>query len=125
MKYFSLFALLVFTISCTPTKSTNEVVDIEEEIVDSVSIGFDDEVAEPVVSCKNIATVKDNSGLDGCKYLIILENGSKLEPLVMEDKNFKFRDGQKIRLTYEQEREMMSICMAGQGVRVTCIEEIK
>ena len=67
----------------------------------------------------------DNSGLDGCKYLIVLENGKRLEPLIVEDKNFKFRDGQKIRLTYEQEREMMSICMAGQGVRVTCIEEVK
>ncbi len=117
MKYLSLFAILVIIISCTPTKSTNIV---EEETADSTLVKV-----EETTTCETIAKVQDNSGLDGCKYLIILEDGKKLEPLVILDKSFKLRDGQNIRLTYEPEREFMSICMAGQGVRVTCIQEIK
>ncbi len=124
MKYLSFLIILIFVVSCTPTKSTNDVV-IEEIPADAVDTEPDDKEPEPLSSCEKTATVKDNSGLDGCKYLIVLENGKRLEPLIVEDKNFKFRDGQKIRLTYEQEREMMSVCMAGQGVRVTCIEEVK
>ena len=115
MKYFFIILLIGSIVSCTPTKTQD-------------SEGDDIAVPREVItkpSCGTLATVKDNSGLDGCKFLIILDNDQRLEPLVVEDKSFEFKDGQRIRLNYEQEREMMSVCMSGMGVKVTCIEEVK
>jgi len=117
MKYFFIIILIGSIISCTPTKTqSGEGDDIVEVPVE--------ETTKP--SCETLATVKDNSGLDGCKFLIILdENDKRLEPLVVEDKTFEFKDGQRIRLNYEIEREIMSVCMGGMGVKVTCIEEVE
>ena len=76
--------------------------------------------------CKTTATVKDFSGLDGCTFLIILENGDKLLPAKLNDESFSFRDGQKIRFDYKEMKDAMSICMAEKKiVEVTCIEEIE
>lgn len=113
MKYFFILILILIgtIVSCTPTKTTN---------------GEDDDIVEvSKSSCGTLATVQDNSGLDGCKFIIVLDDGKRLEPLVMEDKDFQFKDNQRIRLNYEQELEIMSICMGGMGVKVTCIEEVK
>jgi hypothetical protein len=116
MKYFFIIILIGSMISCTPTKTSTDEEASAREVPTEV-------ITKP--SCGTLATVKDNSGLDGCKFLIILDNDQRLEPLVMEDKNFEFKDGQRIRLNYETEREMMSVCMSGMGVKVTCIEEVK
>ena len=116
MKYLFIIVLIGSIFSCTPTKTQNgegdDIIEVPNE-----------ETSKP--SCGTLATVKDNTGLDGCGFLIVLDNGQRLEPLVMEDKTFKFKDGQRIRLNYEQELEMMSVCMGGMGVKVTCIEEVK
>lgn len=78
------------------------------------------------INCKTTATVKDFSGLDGCKFLIVLENGDKLLPAKMIDENFAFKDGQKIRFDYKELQDVMSICMAEKlAVEITCIEEIE
>ena len=116
MKYFFIIILIGSIFSCTPTRTQTGEGD------DTIEVPTE-EITKP--SCGTLATVKDNSGLDGCKFLIILDDGKRLEPLVMEDKDFQFKDNQRIRLNYEQEREMMSVCMGGMGVKVTCIEEVK
>ena len=75
--------------------------------------------------CKTSATVKDFTGLDGCTFLIILENGDKLLPAKLNDESFTFRDGQKIRFDYKEMKDAMSICMTEKMIiEVTCIEEI-
>ncbi len=76
--------------------------------------------------CKTIATVKDFTGLDGCKFLIILENGDKLLPAKLNDESFEFHDGQKISFDYKELQDVMSICMAeDMAVEITCIKEIE
>ena len=76
--------------------------------------------------CKTVATVKDFTGLDGCTFLIILENGDKLLPAKLNNESFTFRDGQKIRFDYKEMKDAMSICMAEKKIiEVTCIEEIE
>ena len=76
--------------------------------------------------CNTSATVKDFTGLDGCTFLIILENGDKLLPAKVNDESFTFRDGQKIRFDYKEMKDAMSICMAEKMIiEVTCIEEIE
>ncbi len=76
--------------------------------------------------CKTIATVKDFTGLDGCTFLIVLENGDKLLPVKLNDENFELHDGQKIRFDYIELPDAMSICMAeDMAVEITCIKEIE
>ena len=74
--------------------------------------------------CNLNGTVKDYTGLDGCGYLIELDNGPRLEPAIVHD-SIKFYDGQRVRLSYTERNDMVSICMAGVIAEITCIEEIE
>jgi hypothetical protein len=76
--------------------------------------------------CKTFATVKDFTGMDGCQFLIILENGDKLLPAKLNDENFEFKDGQKIRFDYKEIKDFMSICMVEEmAIKITCIKELE
>ena len=73
--------------------------------------------------CKTPATIKDFSGLDGCRFLIVLENGDKLLPAKLSDESFTFSDNQKVLFDYVPLEDHMSICMAEKmTVEVTCIQ---
>ncbi|MEM7102074.1 MAG: hypothetical protein AAF502_03010 [Bacteroidota bacterium] len=73
-------------------------------------------------SCDLTGVVKDFTGLDGCKHLIILDDGTKLEP-VSYPADFVFKDRQQVKLSYESAKDVMTICMSGETVKITCIEE--
>ncbi len=73
--------------------------------------------------CNLTGIVRDYTGLDGCKYLIELDDGTRLEP-ILKDTGFYFRDNQRVRLSYIERPDLMSICMAGIIAEITCIEEI-
>lgn len=90
---------------------------------------------ESVGDCTVPATVRDLTGLDGCGFVLELEDGSRLEPLRVfrcgtpplakeeaDDPllNFEMHDGQKVRISYT-ETESPSICMVGPVVKITCI----
>lgn len=75
--------------------------------------------------CTTLGTVKDHTGMDGCKFLIHLENGDKLLPQKVSDRSFRFSDGQKIRFGYEEVKDGASVCMMeNMIVNVVCIEEV-
>jgi hypothetical protein len=69
-------------------------------------------------------TVVDYSGLDGCGFIIELDNGDKLEPVQIADTGFVFYDGQRVRISFTLLDEMASICMVGKIVRIETIREI-
>lgn len=71
-------------------------------------------------ACDIYGVVHDRTGLDGCKWVIELEDGTNLEPVVVEP-NYTFKDGETIHFSYVDE-PAMSICMIGQTVRITCID---
>jgi len=75
------------------------------------------------MKCEHTGIVKDHTGLDGCKYLIELKNGDKLQPVEVVD-NFQWQDGQQINFSYEEMPDAMTTCMAGKVVKVTCVEVI-
>ena len=76
-------------------------------------------------ACNIEATVKDFTGLDGCTFLIVLDNGDKLLPAKINNEAFELKDNQRIRFAYKEMPDMMSICMAEKmAVEVTCIEEL-
>ncbi len=99
-------SLLLLTLSCNTRQATNE--------------------APSDSTCKTKATVVDLTGLDGCRFLLEVENEGRWLPLKMSDPNFKFHKGQQIAFDYEEVEDYISICMAEQkGVNITCIKEIK
>lgn len=75
--------------------------------------------------CKTSGVVKDFTGLDGCKFLIVLPDGKKLLPGKLPDAGFEFYDGQKVNFDYREMKDYgMTICMAEDMiVEITCIEE--
>ena len=76
-----------------------------------------------VTTCELTGTVKDYTGLDGCSYIIELDIGEKIEPVLI-DTPFVFRDNQRVKLSYRELTEGASICMVGKLAEITCIEEI-
>jgi len=91
-------------------------------------------------SCSIFATVIDKSELDGCGYILKLNDGEILIPIIRyycgtpplpveitEDPlyNFQFYDGQLVKIDYEfPEESYYSTCMAGKSVIITCITDI-
>lgn len=72
-------------------------------------------------TCQTNGIVKDMTGeLDGCEFLITLEDGTNLLPVDYTVDITGLKDKQKITFTYEQV-EAMNVCMAGETVKVTCL----
>jgi len=86
-----------------------------------------------------LATVRDLTGLDGCGFVFELADGTKLQPQLLffcgtpplpkevtENPlyNFEWVDGKQVRIAYEVIPDGANICMAGQIVRITCLEEV-
>lgn len=69
------------------------------------------------------ATLKDFTGLDGCGWVLVLDDGSRLEPLNLGSQTIAPADGKKIWLTYKVANNSASICMVGEMVEITCISE--
>jgi hypothetical protein len=114
----SLIAIAIFTVACS------------------------DETLE-VPACGVPATVRDLTGLDGCGFVFEASGecgfGSYLIPLRMrfcgtpplseeitEDPlyNFEFVEGKRVSISYELMEDYGSACMAGQVVKITCIQEL-
>lgn len=74
--------------------------------------------------CVHKAIVKDLSGLDGCGYILVLEDGTRLEPVDVEAEDFTFEAGQRVKIGYEIQ-DGMSTCMAGNMAVIKCIELVK
>lgn len=93
------------------------------------------------MECSFAGTIKDLTGLDGCGYVIELDNGAVLEPVrrfwcgtgltdeqlaEMEKQNafwlFPIEDGLRVSVGYESTENFGSICMAGEIVTITCID---
>jgi hypothetical protein len=85
--------------------------------------------------CRTLGTIKDFTGLDGCGWMLVLDNGEKLNPLMMLrcgtppvaeepiDK-IKWADGKRVRFDYKERKDLAGTCMAGKTVEITCISEI-
>lgn len=75
-------------------------------------------------NCDHTGTLKDYTGLDGCKWMIETDAGKKLLPAKI-DPAFKMKDNLKIRFSYKELDAMGSICMAEDMiVEITCIETL-
>jgi len=69
------------------------------------------------------AVLRDYTGLDGCRWVFELEDGQRLEPINLHEYDFELTDGQKVKITFTEAPDMMSICMVGKMVNITCISK--
>ena len=77
-------------------------------------------------TCPNAveATLKDFTGLDGCSWVLVLDNGKKLEPTNLQKfDNIKLLDGKQVLVEYKNIHNAASICMVGTIVEIICISE--
>lgn len=68
------------------------------------------------------ARLKNYTGLDGCSWVIELNNGKKLEPINLNEFVSRPVDGKRIYVEYVVEPGMGSICMVGEIVRITALK---
>lgn len=66
------------------------------------------------------ATVVDVSELDGCGYMLKLENGKKLQPTPALSDEFKVND-LPVWVKFQVKKGAVGICMSGQIVTLTSI----
>ena len=86
---------------------------------------FSCEDKEETLDCDIKATLRDYAGLDGCGFVLVLENGGVLEMGDFdEEPDLKLNDGMKVSISYEEMLDMASICMVGPIVRIICMETI-
>ena len=76
--------------------------------------------------CDTQAKVLDYTGLDGCRFLLELKDGTRLIPVELADKNFLFSEGQIVQIKYSLLKDVVTACLtAALPVSVTCIKEVK
>ena len=84
--------------------------------------------------CDIKATLKDYTELDGCGFVLVLEEvGKKKEILDLSALSgwgsygwgrIMFKDGMKVLISYEEMSDMERICTVGTIVTITCMETI-
>jgi len=67
------------------------------------------------------AFLRNYTGLDGCGWVIELENGEILEPSNLEDFHITPVEGMQVEIAYSVLNDVGSICMAGQIVAIDLI----
>ena len=80
---------------------------------------------DETLDCDIKATLRDYTGLDGCGFVLVLENGEVLEMGGFdEEPDFQFNDGMEVSISYEEMQGMATICMVGAIVRIMCMDII-
>ena len=75
--------------------------------------------------CNRYGTFQDYSHIDGCTYLLVLDNGLKLLPSSINDPTFSPGNGMRVKFGYEPLETNVSLCMAEDLiVDITCIERL-
>lgn len=75
---------------------------------------------EPEAGC-TFGTIVDATGLDGCGWIIELNDGTRLEPTNLEDFEITLSDGRLICMEYEEATDLNSFCMVGKMVEIASI----
>ena len=121
--YFNITLIICYIIFGLLLLSSCSMLDAKDDEDKRVDVG----------NCGTKATVRDLTGLDGCGKVLELENGKKLIPFIFcgtpplpQAEDFwinKAKDGMKVSVSYSVS-EISNICMAGETVTLSCIQEI-
>lgn len=89
-------------------------------LITIIFIGCQDD--EPKQGCSNGILV-NATGFDGCGWLIELHDGTRLEPVNLDDFDIALDDAHAICVEYVERTDLGSICMTGTIVELTSIVE--
>ncbi|KAB1065173.1 hypothetical protein [Salibacter halophilus] len=92
-------------------------------LIGTVGCNTTEETTQKEPSCNGEEyTLKDFTGLDGCKFLLVDAEGNKYEPVNLKKFMSDPKDKTKVRVKF---RKVLtgSICMVGSTVEIICIEE--
>lgn len=70
-------------------------------------------------------TFKDMSGLDGCKWIIVINDTLKIEPTNLAKFGDVAAEGKVVDIEFELQPGVISICMAGKPAFIRQLEERK
>ncbi|MEP7320732.1 MAG: hypothetical protein ABI761_02395 [Saprospiraceae bacterium] len=77
-------------------------------------------------TCDTEANVLDYTGLDGCRFLLELKDGTRLIPVELDDNTFLFSENQVIKIKYNLMKDVVTACLTSAvPVNITCIQEVK
>lgn len=74
--------------------------------------------------CNHSGKVRDLSNLDGCKWAIELEDGSRLIPVAADQTRYQWKSDVSIMFGYEEQNEF-NTCMAGKTIHLTCLTPVE
>ena len=64
----------------------------------------------------------DMKSIDGCQWIIKLEDGTKLQAVNLNKFDIEPADGMKIEFTYKKS-DMATVCMMGQSIEILSIHK--
>ncbi|RTQ48175.1 hypothetical protein EJV47_17240 [Hymenobacter gummosus] len=88
----------------------------------TLAFSCQDSANDPAPGCNTPATIRDLTGLDGCGFVLVLDNGQRLEPHGSVWQGYAKHDGERVTINYVTD-EIPSICMVGEGVKLECIQQ--
>ncbi len=79
-----------------------------------------------IQTCNTQAVVRDYTNLDACRFLLELQDGSRLIPVQLSDIEFLFSEGQVVKINYQVMKDVVTACLtAAIPVEISCIQQIK
>ena len=70
-----------------------------------------------------LAILQDKTGLDGCRWVLKLNNGDYLEPTNLSAFDVDLVDNKPVAIKYTIRYDLGSVCMIGMVVDIDCIDE--
>lgn len=125
LKY-TLVAVIVlsFMVACTAkkgAKASKDNVKVEMTTVEAVDT-LPKPPSQGTVKLRTaLGELRNMEGLDGCKWMIALDDGTKIQPTNLAAFNIPLVDGKAVMVAYEELPGVMSTCMAGKVVKITTI----
>ena len=117
MRLAIILSIAILGFSCSE-KSAPVATESEQVKPDKTAEGTVDYVSLKYTS----ATVVDMTELDGCGFMLKMENGKKLQPSPALAKEFQVKD-MPVWIKFQIKKGAAGICMSGQIVTLTEIEK--
>ena len=78
------------------------------------------------ISCDNgeVVTLKDFTGLDGCRWMLVTEDNNSLEPMNLDDFIKEPKEDDNYRIEYNVRNDLASVCLVGSIIEITCASKI-
>lgn len=80
---------------------------------------------DPEPQCDNLeqGVLKNLAGLDGCGWVIQLNDNTMLEPINLGDFDVELEENKTVCVKYRERNDMASVCMVGKIIELEILED--